>query len=308
VLARTRLTRSAPFGRGRIAARVLAVVIDGAAAVGGRLPPRVASGAAVIGGNLEWALRPAIRRRLAVNLAHAVEREPGERVVRALVRRELVNEARRSADLLWAINRPDSFLATVRVDGVEHVADAAARGRGVLLAGIHVGGWEVAAPVPAAALSVPTTVLVADNWLAWAIQHVRVRIGLNVVYRSEFGLGALRVLRRGEALLILGDDAHGARPRAHLVDFCGSTALLPAGIVALSRLSGAPIVPFEVLPLAARRWHVTIGPLIEPPDRGSGEDGERRALQELAAHWTDIIRRHPEHWSARFAIAWDESS
>jgi KDO2-lipid IV(A) lauroyltransferase len=287
---------------------VLAVVIDAAAAVGGRLPTRVARGAAAVGGNLEWALRPALRRRLAANLTHAVGRGASERVVRALVRRELVNEARRSADLLWAINRPDDFLATVRVDGAEHVADAAARGRGVLLAGIHIGGWEVAAPVPAAALTVPTTVLVADNWLAWAIQHVRVRMGLNVVYRSEFGLGALRVLRRGEALLILGDDAYGTRPRVHRVDFCDSTARLPAGIVALSRLSGAPIVPFEVLPLAARRWHVSIGPLIEPPDRGSGDDGERRVLQELAVHWTDIIRRHPEHWSARFAIAWDETT
>jgi lauroyl/myristoyl acyltransferase len=308
VFARTHLKRSAPFGRGRFAARVLAVVIDAAAAVGGRLPTRVARGLAEVGGNLEWALRPALRRRLADNLAHAVGPTARAREVRALVRREILNEARRSADLLWAINRPDEFLATVRVDGVAHVADAAARGRGVLLAGIHVGGWEVAAPVPAAALTVPTTVLVADDWLAWAIEHVRVRIGLNVVYRSEFGLAALRVLRRGEALLILGDDGHAPRPRVHRVDFCDSTARLPAGIVALSRLSGAPIVPFDVLPLAARRWHVSIGPPIEPPDRSSGDDGERCALQQLADHWTEIIRRHPEQWAARFAIAWDETS
>ena len=47
-----------------------------------------------------------LRRTLAVNLAHAVGAEPASRRVRRLVRREIVNEAKRSADLLWAIAQP----------------------------------------------------------------------------------------------------------------------------------------------------------------------------------------------------------
>ncbi|MBI4884287.1 MAG: lysophospholipid acyltransferase family protein [Actinobacteria bacterium] len=294
----------APFGRGRKAARVLGHIIDGAAAIGGRLPQRVAHSLALLGGNIEWAVRPSVRRRLGTNLARACGAQPGDRVVRRIVRREMVNEARRSADLLWAISRPAAFLQTVRIDGIDVVAEAAARGRGVLLAGIHLGGWEVAAAVPRAAIPVPTTVVVADNWLAWAIEHIRTEVGLHILYRSGTALAAIKVLQRGEALLILGDDAFGSTPRTYDVDFCGSRARLPAGIVALSRLTGSPIVPFDVLPLGARRWCVRFTKAIEPPNRDDGEVGERHALQLLADHWTDAIRRYPEHWAARFAISW----
>jgi len=103
VLGRKHTAAKAPFGRGRIAARVLATVIDLAAAVGGRTPVGVAHRVAVLGGNLEWALRPRLRRRLAENLARAVDRAPESKAVRRLVREELVNEAKRSADLLWAM-------------------------------------------------------------------------------------------------------------------------------------------------------------------------------------------------------------
>jgi Kdo2-lipid IVA lauroyltransferase/acyltransferase len=305
VLGRQDARGTAPFGRGRVAARVLATVIDGAAAIGGRVPANVAHRCAVVGGMLEWALRPRLRRRLATNLAHAVDRPPHDRMVRALVRAELVNEAKRSADLLWSISRPDEFLATMVVDGREHADRAAARGRGVLLAGIHLGGWEVAAGAPATVIPVPTTVVVADNWLAWGIQHVRVALGLKIIYRSQAALGALRVVRRGEALLVLGDDAFGPEPRTHRVQFCGVPARMPSGIVTLARLAGAPIVPFEVLPTAPRRWRIRLGPIVEPPARDSGDDGEQRVLQRLCDEWTASIRRNPAHWSARFPIAWE---
>lgn len=268
----------------------------------------VAHRGAVVGGNLEWALRPRLRRQLAENLARAVGRAPDDGVVQSLVRAELVNEAKRSADLLWAISKPEEFLATTVVEGREYVERAAGRGRGVLLVGIHLGGWEVAAGVPAVVVPVPTTVIVADNWLAWGIQHVRVALGLKILYRSQAALGALRVIRRGEALLLLGDDASGPEPRTHRVQFCGVAARMPAGIVTLARLGQAPIVPFEVLPIGRRRWRIQMGPIIEPPARESGDDGEQRTLQQLADVWTGSVRRNPAHWSARFPIAWERGT
>ena len=295
----------APFGRGPIAARVLGRVIDGAAFVGCRLPVPVASAFAVLGGHAEWALRQRKRRTLAGNLAHAIGRSPRSAAVRALVRREIVNEARRSVDLLWAIGRPASLLAEVEVIGVDNAVAALARGNGMVLAGAHIGGWEVVAAVPAAVLPAPTTVLVADNWLAWAIQHVRTTSGLRVAYRNASPLALARVLQRGEALLVLGDDATGADPRRHRVRFCDTCAALPAGIATLARLTGAPIVPFAVLPMGPRRWQGVIERLIEPPPRASGMDGEAEAMQQLADRWTALVRAHPDQWAASFPIAWN---
>jgi lauroyl/myristoyl acyltransferase len=294
----------APFGRGPLAARVLARVIDAAAWGGSRLPAGTAHGAARVGGTLEWAVRPRKRRLLSENLAHATGLPRGHPAVRELVRREITNEARRSADLLWALGRPDAALAATSFDGLEHVGEALSRGRGLLLAGIHVGGWEVAAAIPGAVVPVPTTALVADDWLAWAIEHQRATQGLRVLYRTEPAARAARVLRDGEALLVLGDDGWGDEPRRLRVRFLDAEAELPAGIVALARICGSPIVSFYVLPRGRRRWHVTVDAVVDPPARDEGRDGERRVLQQLADRWSEVIRADPEHWAAVFPMQW----
>ena len=294
----------APFARGPLAGRVLGRVIDGAAWGGCRLPPEVAHALAVVGGTAEWAVRPGTRRVLAANLAHAVGEPASSRAVRRLVRRELVNEARRSADLLWALGRPEEFLRTVAIDGAEHVRDTAAEGRGIILVGIHIGGWEVATGVPAALLNIPITVIVADDWLAWGIDHMRSAAGLRAIYRTEPALRAARQLRRGGALLALGDDGQGGAFRGYEVRFLDGRAVLPGGLMALARLSGSPLVAFNVLPSGPRRWRVIVDPPLAPPPAREGEEGERRVLQALADGWTEVIRAHPEHWAARYPIAW----
>jgi lauroyl/myristoyl acyltransferase len=283
----------------------LARVIDGAAAVGSRLPVPVAHAFAAVGGHLEWALRPHKRRALGANLVHAVGVPPRSPQLRRLVRREVINEARRSADLLWAIGKPEQALDAIEVVGLEHLQPAVEAGTGVVLAGLHLGGWEVAAAVPHAVLPMPTTVVVADNWLAWAMQHVRASSGLRVIYRHAPAVAAAHALRRGEALLVLGDDASGPAPRTHLVDFCDARAHLPAGIASLARITGAPIVPFSVLPDAPRRWRVTVEVPIPAPASRGGAVAEACALQRLADRWTALLRAHPDQWAASFPIAWE---
>jgi lauroyl/myristoyl acyltransferase len=296
----------APLGRGPVAAHVLARVIRAATAVGSRLPPSVGHRLAVVGGTLEWAARPAKRRQLAENLAHAVGLGPDDHRVRRLVRHEVVNEARRSADLLWALARPDELRATTQIYGREHVETALARGRGVILTTLHIGGWEVATAIPAQFVPVPTTAIVRDDWLAWAVQELRITAGLRILYRTEPALRAAAVLRAGEALLVLGETEGEGTPRRHAVRFLDAAAELQAGTAALARLCGSPIVPFSVLPLGPRRWRVTAEPPIEPPGRDEGEAGERRVLQELADRWTALVAANPQHWAAVYPVRWVE--
>ena len=82
---------------------------------------------------------------------------------------------------------------------------------------------------------------------------------------------------------------------------------MPAGVASLARLAGSPIVPFTVLPRGPRQWVATIEPHLEPPDRGSGAEGERAVLQLLADRWTETVRRSPEHWAASFPIDWQST-
>lgn len=296
----------APFGRGPLAARVLRGAILGASAVVSRLPPAALPPLTSAGGTIEWALRPAKRRRLAENLCHALGLPPDHPDVKALVRREIRNEARRSADFLWAVARPDELVATTEVVGREHIEAALDRGRGVVLVSLHVGGWEVATALPRAVVPVPTTAVVTDDWLAWAVEGLRMRAGLGILYDTEPATKAVRLLQRGEALLLLGDYA---KPwmRTYPVRLLDAVAELPAGIASLARLCGSPVIPFSVLPRGVRRWRVEIGPPLEPPARDGGEDAERELTQRLADRWSEMLRTHAEHWAAVYPMTWREA-
>jgi Kdo2-lipid IVA lauroyltransferase/acyltransferase len=293
----------APFGRGPAAAHVLRRVISLASAGGAALPPGVAHGLARAGGTLEWATRPRKRRVLAENLSHALGTGTSDPAVRRLVRREIVNEAHRSADFLWAIRRRDELLRSVVVDGLEHVEAARSLGTGLILASVHVGGWEVAAAVPATVLPVPTTVLVRDDWLAWAVGGLRQAAGLRTIYDTDPALRAAALLRRDEALLVLADQVQPGM-RSYRVRLLDAEAELPAGVAGLARLCGSPILPFLVLPLGPRRWRIEVDGPIAPPPRRSGREGERETLQALADRWTAAIRLYPEHWAAVDPMTW----
>lgn len=295
----------APFGQGPIAARGLRAAIVGASAVAGRLPVGVIRPLTAFGATLEWACRPAKRRQLASNLCHALALPPDHPDVRALARREVRNEARRSADFLWALAKPDGLLATTEIDGREHIDEALARGHGVLLVSTHVGGWEVATSLAKAIVPVPTTAIVTDDWLAWAVEGLRVRAGLGIMYDSEPVSKAARLLRDGQAILVLGDYAKDWM-RTYPVRLLDAVAELPAGPVALGRLCGTPLVPFSVLPMAPRRWRVEIAAPLYPPQRNGGASAEKALLQELADRWTVTLRANAEHWAAVYPMTWRE--
>jgi KDO2-lipid IV(A) lauroyltransferase len=293
----------APFGQGPFAARVLRGAIRGASAAAGGLPIAVVEPLAGVGATIEWAVRPAKRRRLAENLCHAAGLPPGHPEVAALVRCEIRNEARRSADVLWALARPDELLATTQLEGLEHIGEALARGNGVLLVSTHVGGWEVATSLAKVFVPVPTTAVVTDDWLAWAVEGLRARAGLGIMYDSEPAAKAARLLRDGQAVLLLGDYAKEGM-RTYPVRLLDAVAELPAGSVALARLCGTPLVPFSVLPSAPRRWRIEIEPPLWPPARESGEAGERVLLQKLADRWSVTLRENAAHWAAVYPMTW----
>jgi len=257
------------------------------------------------GATLEWACRPAKRRRLASNLCHTLGLPPDHPHVKALVQREIRNEARRSADFLWALARPEELIATTEIHGREHIDAALSRGHGVLLVSTHVGGWEVATALPKTIVPVPTTAIVTDDWLAWAVEGLRVRLGLGIVYDSEPAAKAARLLRDGQAILVIGDYAK-AWMRTYPVRLLDAVAELPAGIASLARLSSTPVVPFSVLPVAPRRWRVEIESPLDPPARDGGVAAEQALLQQLADRWTATLRANAEHWAAVYPMTWRE--
>jgi lauroyl/myristoyl acyltransferase len=278
-------------------------VIAAAGFAGGRLPPDISARLAVAGGTLEWAARPRKREVLAENLAHALGGSATPSAVRAAVREEIVNEARRSADFLWSVAYPERAARATRIDGERRVRAALAAGRGAVLAGPHVGGWEVIVPFAAQLRDLSVTALVEDDWPAWAVADIRRRGGLDPVPVSESPLRALSALRRGGAVVMLSDFLNPGMRTAE-VTLLGKPIRLPSGPAALARMAGAPLFPFAALPLDVRAWRMWIGEPIPPPPRRSGRAGEAAAMQVLADAWSDLLRRHATQSAAVEPLGW----
>jgi lauroyl/myristoyl acyltransferase len=295
------------FGQGHAAAKVLRHVIAAAAAAGGRLSPDTSARLARIGGTIEWAARRRKRRVLSENLARALGPSATASRLRAVVREEIVNEGRRSGDFLWGVAHPELAARSMRIDGMHHLRDALAHGHGAVLASPHIGGWEVIVPLAALVHDISVTVMVEDDWLAWAVADIRTRGGLDVVSISEPPLRALNALRDGQVVVVLADVAQPGMRTAE-VTMLGAPLLLPAGPAALSRIARAPLLPFAVLPIDTRAWRLWIGEPIGPPPRASGRAGEIAATQALADVWSEIIRAHPTHWAAVYPMPWRDGT
>jgi len=185
---------------------------------------------------------------------------------------------------------PAKVAARFRIDGLEYVDEALARGRGAILAIPHVGGWDVGGAW-FVGQGYPMTVVVEalepPELREWFV-GLRRSLGFGVVpLGPAAGTGVVRALRANRVVALLSDrDIIGGGVE---VDFFGESTTLPAGPVALAKRLGAPLMATAIYFEGA--GHHTI---IRPP---LDLDGDIPTVtQRLAADLEILIRHAPEQW------------
>ena len=238
------------------------------------------------------------RRRVARNLGRVVAPEDLDRAVRDAFRSyaRYWAEAFRAADI-----PPADIIARTKVDGFEHVDRALERGQGLVVLLAHHGSWDTAARWAESCgyhLAVVAEV-VRPRALFRKFVALREAIGLEVVPLQR---GTTMTARLGEVAaanhlvgLLTDRDLTG---RAPVVRFFGEDARIPVGPVAISRRTGAPIVPITMLQLPGRRWNVVAFPPIDIDGLDIAE-----ASQRVAQGLETLIRTAPEQWHA-FQPVW----
>jgi predicted LPLAT superfamily acyltransferase len=185
-------------------------------------------------------------------------------------------------------------------DGENHLRDALAEGRGVLLLTAHLGNWEAAGQL-LSRLDVPVNVTGFDN------EFPEIRALLNQASRAKFRLIPLTgsptdaiplvaALRRGELVAMLGDRAYGS-PSAH-IPFLGGTVSFPIGAYVMAAIAGAPLV--HVFNLREPGGHYRFFGF--PPQRPQMPSRDQRDayLRDCAACFASdletILKRDPLQW------------
>jgi lauroyl/myristoyl acyltransferase len=249
--------------------------------------------------------------------ANSSSRERREMISRHLRR---VDPSLRGAALRWAVQ--EAFEAYARywiesfrlpalsarevasgmsTDGyTEHVVGGLERGKGVILALPHLGGWEWAGRWIADqghTLTVVVEQLEPPELFEWFVS-LRRELGMNVIPLGPgAGKAVLSALGRNEIVCLLCD--RDLQRTGVPVTFFGEGTTLPAGPATLGLRTGAVVLPTAVY-FTGRRRIAHFG-LVRPPldtERTSTSLREdvARVTQDLASELESLIRRAPSQW------------
>jgi len=192
----------------------------------------------------------------------------------------------------WAGANPRATLT-----GAEHLDEAKASGKGILLVSGHFANWEILPTVAreygftGGTVVRPANNPYVDRW----IERVRSRNGMpeQVPKGAQGTRRVFALLRRGDAICIMVDQRAS---EGITVPFFGRDAFTTPAPAALALKLGAVIVPISNERVAGARFHVRAHRIIEPPNTGDPD----RDLVELTATITRFIeervRERPGEW------------
>jgi KDO2-lipid IV(A) lauroyltransferase len=235
-------------------------------------------------------------RQLRRNLARVVP-DATEARLDGLVRDGLRSYARYWQEVFmlpWAdhaglVGRLDGAM-----EGTEHLNDALARGRGVVVALPHSGNWDMAGLWFVGHHGAFSTVVerLAPEALYQRFVAYRASLGFDIVPLTGAESPTRRLLHRlraGGVVCLLADrDLTGA---GMTVDFFGAAARMPLGPARLAAATGATLLVVGCW-FTADGWGIRFHAPVPVPERSA----VRQATQTVADCFAIDIAAHPQDW------------
>lgn len=187
---------------------------------------------------------------------------------------------------------PEDLRRRISIQGREHLDQAVAMNRGVLLVTAHFGNWELGGGVLAAlGYKINAVVLPARlDKLNRMFQRQRERRGVNLILVGESAFHIVRCLRKREVVAMLADRDFTASDER--VPFFGAPARIPRGPAWLSVKLGVPVVPGFLIRLVDDTFLLRFYPPILPQEGGSVDEVRNKICRVLEKE----IGERPYQW------------
>jgi len=186
------------------------------------------------------------------------------------------------------------FAEKVEFEGLEILEQAHAEGNGVILAGGHIGNWELKL-ISIGKQGYRVHSIIKEQKLPRTdgfINQLRRDLGLGLISKKGIALReAIEVLKKGEVLLVMMDEYAGSRGIE--VDFFGRRTPTFPGAAVLAKKYSCPLIPVAIRYLAGDRHRVVFKERVETSGR-TKED----ILEELNEHLGEEITLDPSAWLA----------
>jgi lauroyl/myristoyl acyltransferase len=261
------------------------------AAVAG-LPPRLGYLLADALTEVHFRLFPARRHAALANLAVIMPRATRRERVR--VARTMMRSYNRMMFEFFRLPHLTrrELLQGIEVTGREHLEQAVARRRGVVLTCTHIGNWELAAVVLAHwgyVLHAVAGVQLA-RWLTPAVRETKSELAIHTIAPEDGFRKLLRALEHNDlvALMVDGDIySHGVP-----VDLFGRELSFPSGPGVLAQRTGALIICGYCERLGPGRFRIVMEPPLDPATFSDTASLIAAVARTSERH----IREHLDQW------------
>jgi len=241
------------------------------------------------------------RQRMEENVVMALGDRIGGRAERkALIWRAWKNFAQGVLDTAAIMHfSKDRIIATLPLEGEEHLKRALAKGKGVLALSAHLGPFTMIGGRLAAS-GYPFSAVVKhprDERFARVMDAYRAHLGIQTISarpRREAVRGILRALRDNGIVLIIADEFKSG---GVMVNFMGQSSPAPRGPASLALRTGAVTVPVFATRQPDGSLVLSIGPEIEPVQADDLEQSVAATTALYTRHLEEAICRYPDQWN-----------
>lgn len=248
------------------------------------------------------------RRILLRNMATVLGLPPNHPSVRRVAQKSMRNYCKYLIEFLElpVLSQDDEVITGMKIDGLQHLQDALARGKGVILASAHFGTTELGG----LRLKEYTDFhAVYDTFkppaLDRLIQRKRLEKGIDLIPATNVR-AMLRVLHHGGTLVVLFDrpmePAKGVSVR-----FFGRETAVPGGAAALALKTGATLLPIYMIREPDKSFRSLIFPPLTWTEAGDRERDIATVMQRLVDTLQTAVRERPDQWYM-FRPMWPQSA
>ena len=253
--------------------------------------------------------KPGIYWTVRANLRQIVGPETDDGKLHEMAHQVFFHAGQTYYDFFRAVGQPPEALAEavhIPASLIEQIRSEMARGRGVLLLGMHMSNFDLAG-LALGAHGLPIQMLsLADPQAGFHIlNRLRAKGGFEVTPITPESLrAAIRRLKNG-GVVTTGADRPVPQDR-ELIQFLGRPAYLPVGPVRLALMTGAMVI------LGSCHYDADAGYVLEYTDPIEMVlTGDRRQdiltnTRRIAVILEGYVRAHPEQWMM-FHPFWPES-
>ena len=262
-----------------------------------RLPRSWAYALAVLAARFAWLFSPLARPRLEYNLRVA-RPELSSSQLRRISWLNFRNHAKAYADLMMLPRmNVEAMRPLLHIEGLEHLEQARAMGKGVMVVSCHMGSYEVVAAIWSATLA-PVSLFAEEleprPLFEW-YRDTRARLGISVLPVHLGGLRKVTQALKDQEMVVTAID-RDITGTGHMMAFFGRQAPIPLGPAAIALRLGTPLFPVCVYRLPDDSYKAEGAPLVIAESTGDPRADEVRVTQELLRHIEGFIRQHPEQW------------